>query len=125
MPGGEGLQKAIFSLAPAMAIGLVKLLNSDCLSCGWMCCIGVGLPLPLAEAIAAACLFAKTGVSGVGGRPVQLASEEIELEEELDSMLCLRWRFAAAAAVVNACLGVRGACVDTKGGGGEFFDRVA
>ena len=90
MPSDAEAQKAIFSLAPAIAIGLVKLLSRDCFSCGWMCCIDVGLPLPFAEAIAAACLFAKTGVSGVGGRPVQLASEEIELDDELDSILCLR-----------------------------------
>lgn len=78
------------SFAPAIAIGLVNALSIDGFSCGWRCCIGEGLPFPFAVAIIAACLFAKTGVSGVGGRPVQLASEEMELDEELDSMLCFR-----------------------------------
>lgn len=65
--------------------------------------------------------FVNTGVSGVGGRPVQLASEEAELEEEddVDSMDCFRCRCVAAA---NSCLGVLGLCTvngagDCGGGG--------
>jgi hypothetical protein len=51
---------------------------------------------------------AKIGVSGVGGNPVQLASEEAELEEEeFDSKDCFRDLLVAAA--VKHCRGVRGA----------------
>lgn len=57
----------------------------------------------------------KTGVSGVGGRPVQLASDEAELTDDDDSNDCFRERCAA----VKACLGVLGLCIES--GGGEFF----
>lgn len=48
------------------------------------------------------------GVSGVGGSPVQLASEEAELEEEVDSIDCFRCRCVAAE---KSCRGVLGLCV--------------
>lgn len=59
-----------------------------------------------------------TGVSGVGGKPIQLASDEAELDDdEFDSKDCLRDLLLLPA--VKHCWGVRGAC-DVKGGG-EFF----
>ena len=62
---------------------------------------------------------ANTGVSGVGGRPVQLASEDAELEDdEFDSNDCFRDLLLLAA--VKHWRGVLGAC-DVRGGGGEFF----
>ena len=46
----------------------------------------------------------KIGVSGVGGRPVQLASEDAELLDEDDSIDSFRCRCDAA----KSCRGVRG-----------------
>lgn len=100
----DSVQKASFSFAP-MEKALVRWLLPFSLPCGvgvvapppppppgpprsGVPVVGILIPVPPAPPR----FVVNIGVSGVGGSPVQLASEEAELEEEVDSMDCFRGR---------------------------------
>lgn len=114
-------QKPSLSLAPAKE--KAEAMWPCAVNCWWWtaCCCFSCCAADVGLAGLCVCRLLKIGVSGVGGKPVQLASEEAELDdEEVDSTECLRCRVAA----VKACRGVRGDW--TLSGGGECFavDRV-